>query len=639
MCGIAGVVGARDAQASHSVDAMLNSMVHRGPDQDGLWQADRGRVVFGHRRLSILDLSDAGRQPMVDRQSGVVLCYNGECYNYQDLRRELEANGYRFESNSDTEVLLKAYLQWGREFLQRLSGMYAFAIWDPRSNETLLVRDRLGIKPLYYSRQNGALWFASEVRGLLASGRVARHLNPRAISSYLWHGFVPGPEAIVDGVLRLAPGSFLRLDGNGGVIEQARYWRLPPAGSKESRPELLDACREDLSRAAAEHLASDVPLGVFLSGGVDSSVVAALAQRQSSHSVMTYNVRFDEKEYDESSWARQVATSLDTKHHELSLTEKMFEDQLEDALAALDQPTFDAINTYYVSRAVKDAGLTVALAGTGGDEIFGGYASFRDLPKALKAARLLSVMPSVLRDGLSRGASAFLARDAGEVRPQVRWGKLDDLSKAGKDLLSLYQVSYSLFNRDFLRVLHLHPSPEHDSGLGAEVARTLRLHLTEDQGELEQISRLELFSFLGERLLPDTDAASMAVSLEVRVPLLDHRFIESVCRLHTEQRYAPIGRKQFLRDIVTDDLDASVFNRPKAGFELPLERWCRNRLATRLDETFSDLNLAHAIGLDGESVVRLWRAFNNNAPGLYWSRLWSLYVLMNWCKRHHLTLA
>jgi len=517
--------------------------------------------------------------------------------------------------------------------------MYAFALWDPRYDEVLLVRDRLGIKPLYYSIQEGALWFASEVRAMLASGRISRHLNPAAVSAYLWHGFVPGPDTIVSEVFRLDPGAFIRLDSEGNILEQGKYWRLPPAGSETNESTALEACRAELERASAEHLASDVPLGVFLSGGVDSSAVAALAQRQSGDTVTTYNVSFDEKGFDESCYAHQVASSLGTNHHELRLTEEVFDKQLDDALEALDQPTFDGINTYYVSRAVKEAGLTVALAGTGGDELFGGYASFQDLPKAIVPAQALEALPRFIRNAVCRASLSWASRNAGEVRPQIRWGKIADLLQSGGDLLGLYQVSYALFTRDFQAVLHRHTTQGLDHGLRQEVADTLRACLDSDVGRLERISRLELFSFLGERLLPDTDAASMAVSLEVRVPLLDHQFIESVCRLQSAHRYEPLGHKNFLRDVIAPDVCPTVFDRPKAGFELPLEQWCRNRLAPKLTETFHDINLAHGLGLDSESLIRIWRAFNNGAPGLYWSRLWSLYVLLTWCRRHNLTLA
>ncbi len=642
MCGIAGSIGPSTSMGTNGADlvsSMLQAMHHRGPDQHGLWEAKGADVALGHRRLSILDLSEAGRQPMTDSTSGIVLTYNGECYNYLELQDELRRAGHSFHSSSDTEVILKAYLEWGADFITRLRGMFAFALWDPKRRETLLVRDRLGIKPVYYTQAGATFLFASEVRALLATGQVARTLNPHAVSTYLWHGFIPGPDTIVRDIKRLAPGTLLRVDADGRVIEERQYWQLPSGQNAPPAEDAVALAQAELARASAEHLASDVPLGVFLSGGVDSSAVAALAQRSAAHAVMTYNIRFDEPDYDESSYAREVAQRLGTAHQELTLTESMFADQLEDALSSLDQPTFDAINTYFVSRAVREAGLTVALAGTGGDELFGGYSSFRDLPKACRMGSLAGYLPAAIRRAAGSMGTAIVSRGAGEVRPQVRWGKIADLLATQGDLVSGYQVSYALFNGNFLRVLDRSGATGMDHGLRADIADGLRGNMGEDQSMLEQISSLELFSFLGERLLPDTDSASMAASLEVRVPLLDHQFIESLAGLTTAQRYHPVGRKAFLRDAVKAELDPRIFDRPKAGFELPLEKWCRARLAPELDATFRDINLAHSIGLDAECVVRLWRAFSADAPGLYWSRLWSIFVLMTWCKQHKVTLG
>lgn len=637
MCGIAGALGSTRDVALPLVEVMLDNLLHRGPDQHGLWASATPGAVFGHRRLSIIDLSEAGRQPMIDEASGVALTYNGEFYNYLEIKKILTESGHSFKSGSDTEVILKAYLEWGAACLEKMRGMFAMAIWDPRSSETLLVRDRLGIKPVYYYSKDGLFLFASEVRALLATGAMPKRLNRSAVAAYLWQGFVPGPDTMVQDIHRLDPGCYLRINAQGKVLERQSYWQLPAAGSQLSTEEALHNCHNELQRAASEHLVSDVPLGVFLSGGVDSSAMAALAQRAVNRPVTTYNIRFDEQEYDESGYAAHVADKLQTDHHELTLTEGVFHDQLEDALAALDQPTFDAINTYFVSRAVREAGLTVALAGTGGDELLGGYSSFKELPTAQKLTGLMRYLPSPLRRGVGHACLAMISRNAGEVRPQVRWGKIQDMLDARGDLLGLYQVSYALFSREFQASLTL---GEHDLQFGCQPGRAerLRAELNQDADVLAAVSRLELANFLGERLLPDTDMASMAVSLEVRVPLLDHQFVESLLQLSTAQRFEPVGRKGFLRSAMAKELPPETFDRPKAGFELPLQKWCRAGLAEQMDATLRDMNLAHSIGLSGEAVSRLWRAFSKDAPGLYWSRVWSIFVLMNWCRQHGLSV-
>ncbi len=634
MCGIAGVIGPAGAEARTDTERMLAAMQHRGPDQGGVWQStqDPG-VTFGHRRLSILDLSDAGRQPMIDRTNGVVTVFNGECYNFQELRTELEQFGHRFVSTSDTEVVLAAYSQWGDACIERLRGMFAMAIWDPRSGTILVARDRLGIKPLYFTTQGGRMRFASELRALLAVSGVGRNLDPLGLQSFLWNGFVSGPGTLVQGIELLDPGTVMRVSASGQILERRRFWHLPRPDCAADPAAAVAAVEQELDHTVRIHLLADVPLGIFLSGGVDSSVIAAVAQRNSSRPVVTFNVRFDEAQFDESPYARDVARLLGTDHREVLLSEQRFADHLDDAIECLDQPTFDALNTYFVSRAVREAGLTVALAGTGGDELFGGYASFVDLPRSRTAASMLGHLPPRMLRGISSLASRALMGAGSEIPAQTRWGKLADLLGTRGDRLGMYQVSYAIFTREMQRALTLSGAANLDYGLAPDRARELRA-LIEGHSDLSAISTLELANFIGERLLRDTDCASMAVSLEVRVPLLDHVLLESLTRVPDARRFEPLRRKDLLKYMVREQLPASVFERKKSGFELPLGNWCRARLADRLEETFQDINLAHAIGLNAETVGRIWRAFKGGDKTVYWSRVWGLYILMNWCRRH-----
>ncbi|HEY8430301.1 MAG TPA: asparagine synthase (glutamine-hydrolyzing), partial [Sandaracinaceae bacterium] len=631
MCGIAGAIGAIDAEVTAAVARMSLAQAHRGPDQHGAWSStEHGRgVSFAHRRLSILDLSEAGRQPMRD-PSGCVITYNGEVYNFAALRRELEELGFEPRSTTDTEVILAAYARWGEAAIARMRGMFAFAIFDPRTETVLLARDRLGIKPLYVSEAGGVLWFASELRALLASGRIERRLDPRALEAFVWHGFVPGPRTIVDGVSLLPPGTTMRVGLDGRLRPARRYWQVPRTSAHDEESAVREL-GEALADAVRLRLVADVPLAVFLSGGVDSSTVAALAQTASTAPITTFNIRFDEPRWDESKHAREVARALGTDHREITLTEQSFADVLEDALASIDQPTFDAINTYFVSRAVKEAGITVALAGTGGDELFGGYASFVDLPRARRAASRLRGVPEPVLARAAAVATRLVTGEASEVEPQTRWGKLADVLATRGDLVSLYQVSYGLFSRALARELCCRH--ELEFGLEPERARELRA-LVEGEPELAAISHLELASFVGERLLRDTDAASMAVSLEVRVPLLDHVVIEALARVPLRRRYEPLRKKALLKRFVRQQLDPTLFDRPKAGFELPLERWCRRSLGPRLRDAFSDVATAARVGLDGEALARLWRAFEKGGPGIYWSRVWALFVLLSFCRTH-----
>jgi len=649
MCGISGAVGAIDDEVRAAVARAHGAQAHRGPDADGTWeQTERGLgAMFAHRRLSILDLSPLGRQPMRNEATGDVLCFNGEIYNYRELRAGLAGLGARFRSQGDTEVILAGYARWGEGVLSRLRGMFAFALWDARERSVLIARDRLGIKPVYLAdveRPGGerAVLFASEVRSLLASGLVARRIDPLGLSSFLWNGVVGTPSTIVKGVRLLAEGTSLRIDERGVVRREGPYWDAPtvgrsPSASPTAQTDSVRELRRVLKETMEQHILSDVPLGVFLSGGIDSSAMAALATEVSPRRVRTFNVSFDEAQYDESPHAQAVATALGTEHTDVRLTEQRFASQLEGALSAIDQPSFDGINTYFVSRAVKEAGITVALAGTGGDELFGGYPSFREVPRSLRAGRAASWIPGGPRRSLMRAATRVATGRAGEIRPQTRWGKLEDLAFAS-DLYEAYQVSYAIFTRDFQADLMRVTAPEGlDWGLPTSRAAALRAR-TASEPELAGVSHLELACFLGERLLRDSDWASMAVSLELRVPLLDHVLCEAVWNVPTERRFLPLQRKQLLRDVGLTGLSPALFERPKRGFELPMALWTRRALRGELESTLTDVSLAHRVGLDGEVVARTLRAYRAGAPGIYWSRIWALYVLMRFARAHRLEL-
>jgi asparagine synthase (glutamine-hydrolysing) len=643
MCGIAGAIGAIDAQVLDGVRKMSEAQRHRGPDSSGLWmscppQGGHG-VALAHRRLAIIDLSDDGRQPMEDPETGNVIVFNGEIYNFQALRRELERDGARFRSRCDTEVILKAYARWGAECVCRLRGMFAFAVWDSAQGTLLFARDRLGIKPLYVcsviSRGCGrSLLFASEVRAFLASGLVEREIDPVALSSYVWNGFVIGPSTIVRGVELLPAATYAVVAQDGVLRGPRRYWRLPAASSRRRNKDELE---EELAAAVRLHLVSDVPLGIFLSGGIDSSAIAALAVRAGNAHVRTFNVGFDEPGYDESPYARAVAQALGTEHHELRLTQEAFRRELPDALASLDQPTFDGINTYFVSRLVREAGLTVALAGTGGDELFGGYSSFRRLPWIARwAHRLRRFSPELIR-GVTNTVTRVATYGA-PLGPQTRWGKIGDALAAGGDLVDTYQVAYALFSCDFARqLLKRGANGALHMGLPSEIAQELGRLIAGTQ-PLSAISILELWCFVGERLLRDTDAASMASSLEVRVPFVDHEVVSTAFSLPPDDRFEPLGKKQILRDAALGSLNGALFDRAKSGFVLPIENWARAALKQEMTAAFRERSFCERAGLDAAAVDRLWSAFLARAPGLYWSRIWAIYVLGWWCRWHRMSV-
>jgi asparagine synthase (glutamine-hydrolysing) len=620
---------------------MNDAMLHRGPDASGTWESEADSCAWGallaHRRLSILDLSPAGAQPMVDPVTGHVVTFNGEIYNFADLRQRLISEGQTFQSSGDTAVMLRALGLHGPAAVSWLRGMFAFACWDPKQRRLLLARDPLGIKPLYVARSSNpdAGWsvaFASELRALLASGLIGTpRLAAEGVASSIWNGFVVGPGSAVKGIDLLWPGELLELDGNGKEVRREDFWRIPEHAPEpimnESR---LAALLEEGLRL---HLASDVPLAVFLSGGIDSSVMANLAQRAAKSPIHTFTLAFEEQELNEGPIARRIAAAIGTQHHEVVLTEDHFVENLEPALDSLDQPTFDGLNAYYMSHSIRAAGFTVALSGTGGDELFGGYTSYRDLPVLYRWSNRAAFLSRDLQVAAAKLATWRLRRSAASVPPQTRWAKLPDMIRHGDDLLALYQLAYALFLPGFQRELL---AADFAAPLADGLPLAMRQRLTAEarsRTPLSAISVMEQRLFLGERLLRDNDVASMASSLEQRVPLVDRVLFESVDRLPDQSRYWPLGRKAMLRRIGLRGLDPALFERPKSGFVLPFDRWIRRGLRHAMDQTLRDPKAIAPVGLDPAAVERLWRAFLDGAPGMYWSRVWSVYVLIRWC--HH----
>jgi asparagine synthase (glutamine-hydrolysing) len=642
VCGIAGIIGRLDQRNRSALIGMSEAMVHRGPDANGTWVStpdSRGwGTMLAHRRLSIIDLSPGGAQPMIDPVTGHVLVYNGEIYNFVDLRRRLMSEGQELRSSGDTAVMLRALGLHGPKAVNWLRGMFAFACWDPTDRRLLLARDALGIKPLYLARSSDpqAGWsiaFASELRTLLASGLLGTpQLDPEAVASSVWNGFVVGPRTAVKGVELLWPGHLLEFDGTGKELRQHDFWRIPVrAPDPTMREEELAAALQDGLRL---HLTSDVPLAVLLSGGVDSSAVANLAQRAVQGPVHTFTLAFEEDEFNEGPVARRIAAAIGTQHHEVVLTEQSFVDNLEAALDSLDQPTFDGLNAYYISRGIRAAGFTVALSGSGGDELFGGYASYRDLPALHGWSRRAGCVPRRLQTAAATLATLPLRCPGRLMPPQTRWAKLPDMVRRGDDLLALYQLAYALFLPAFQQEL-LAPdfAPTLADGLPAAMRERISAE-SRERSPLSAISVMEQRLFLGERLLRDNDAASMAVSVEQRVPLVDRILFESVDKLPDPVRYQPLGRKAMLRRIGLRGLDPALFDRPKSGFVLPFDRWLRRGLKSAMDEVLRDPQAIAPVGLDPAAVERLWRAFLDGAPGTYWSRAWSIYVLIRWCHRH-----
>ncbi len=651
MCGIAGIIGRvgnDSGTANRAALARMNAALsHRGPDAHGSWESDADAsgqgVMLTHRRLAILDLDPRANQPMVDLKSQQVIAFNGEIYNFKSVRARLEARGETFASTGDTAVLLRSLALDGTAALADLRGMFAFAQFDPLTRTLFLARDPLGIKPLYVAINSDvetssewSLVFASEIRAILASGLIQRPtLCRHAVGRFIWNGFVTGPGTIVSQIRSLLSGEILSVRDR-TVISTSIGVR--PAS--ERCVGSINQLRERLQESIDLHLLADVPVGVFLSGGVDSSAVANLASKTSVSRINTFTLTFDELEFSEKTYAAQVARAIGSEHHEINLSEKRFVGEIDAAIDALDQPTFDAVNSFFISKAVREAGLTVALVGTGGDELFGGYQSFARLPKLLRAARLTRLVPANAKYKVADLIARLGKAKSSHVAPQTRWAKLPDFLSAGDDVLDLYQLAYAMFRPNFVVDL-LEPigaSPHDHFGLSVEMQKRLRKEI-EGLSDLAAISVLERRLFLGERLLRDTDVASMAVALETRLPLVDIAVNAAASGLLDDVRFSPVGRKQALRDAGLVGLDPNIFDRPKSGFVLPFDRWIRQALAPDIERTLGDAEQVRAVGLQPKAVWALWQAFKSKQPGLYWSRIWSIYILLRWARKHGLRVA
>jgi asparagine synthase (glutamine-hydrolysing) len=631
MCGIAGILTKRDElDLEPALTRMLHALRHRGPDDEGWEQValpNGYRLGLVHTRLTIMDLSAAGHQPMTDPESGSWITYNGETYNHADVRRQLP--GETFRSTGDTETVLTGWVRSGPQVLASLRGMFAFALYDARRRQVWLVRDRLGIKPLYAALvDDETCVFASELRALLASGLVARRLNRDAVESYLAFGAVTAPWTLLEGVRSLLPGEAWCFDLNRAAAlrapESTRYWRPPfePSnGRGPSHQEAAEMLRPVLVEAVGLRMVADVPVAVFLSGGIDSSgVVAALASQ--GHHLRTFSVAFGEHQYDESEHARLIAQRFGTEHTELLLSPARVLNEFDTALAAYDQPSIDGVNTYFISQATRQAGVKVALSGLGGDELFGGYSYFR------LSARLERRLPR---------AAAWLAHQVlRRIDPDgARTTKLGAVLNGARSPLARYAVLRQVMPPDRRDAL-LGCGEPHQGPLPPQVWQ----ELDERTGGLDAVnahSLLELSLYLANMLLRDTDQMSMAHALEVREPLLDHVLVETAARLPGPLKLTA-GRqnatKALFVDALPEDLPPSMLRRPKMGFVFPWECWLRNELKGKIGELLVNQEALDAAGLRPGGVRNLWEAFLSSRPGVRYTDILSLAHLLDWVTRH-----
>jgi asparagine synthase (glutamine-hydrolysing) len=630
------------------VRAMTAAMRHRGPDEEGFLSghARAPGLALGMRRLSIIDLT-SGHQPVWNETKDVAVIFNGELYNYRDLRERLALCGHRFTTQSDTEILVHAWEEWGEDSLAELRGMFAFALLDLRERYAtapilFLARDPLGIKPLYYTQTPEGFAFASEVRALLASGVAPKRLSQDAVTSYLLFGSVSEPVTLLEGVFSLPPGHRMLLHvPERRRVPRARPWWDPgvsPAARDTRKPrDLASAARQLrplLEDAVRAHLIADVPVGLFLSSGLDSGAIAALAA-QARSGIQSFTLTFPGTTFDEAELARLAANRFKTKHTEVPLSGESVLARIDEALAALDQPTMDGINTYFVSWAARQVGLKVALSGLGGDELFAGYQTFADTPRLSRLIKCAWFVPSVVRRMTAALVAALAARpgspDAGR-KAAAEWSYPDGLPHA-------YFFARTLFPPGQIeRIIEprFRPSTVSADGVTLEPTWLGWLGRTADEArKLEPvagISWLEMRTYMTSTLLRDTDAVSMARSLEVRVPLLDTLLVEFVGSLPDAARRRPGAHKALLVEALGNLLPQEILAQRKRTFTLPWEEWLRGPLRARMEASFADPAPALAAYLRPGGMSWVWKEFL--AGKTTWSRPWSLYVLNEWCRQH-----
>ena len=643
MCGLAGLMrldGRVTVEDVGAVLRMLDAQDHRGPDDWGLLLPDAaarsrelgpllGRLdpahvmtypverssattVLGVRRLAILDRSPRGRMPMGSANRRGWLAYNGETYNYRELRAEL-GPAESFSSGSDTEVLLRAFDTWGEAALARLRGMFGLAYFQAGPTPTLLLaRDRFGIKPLYWHEDRGRVLFASEVTAIVRGGLVPDEASGEALARFLEWGSVPSPLTTVKDVRALPPGHILKISSRGARVE--RYWDLDGAveAARRAAPraaaDAVVATRERLEESVRLHLVSDVPLGVFLSGGIDSSALAALAAEGRPQPLTTLSVAFEERALSEAAYARRMAARVGADHHEVLLRAPDVFADLSAFFAAMDQPTVDGLNTWCIARAAREAGLTVVLSGLGGDEVFWGYDHLRRTAALGLARAVMAALPAAVRRGVTRlgpMAGALLARPGLD-----RLTALEAPTPPG-----VYHLVRGLFPRATVRDL-----------LGASegdleaAAPALTGDARAGAGDLrEALTRLEFSHYLGDQLLRDTDVMGMAHSIEARVPYLDHRLVETVLGLPAALKLDRARPKPLLLDALGDRLPREIWDRPKMGFTFPMAAWMRERAPELERLCLEDKRLQRS------AVEAVWSAFA--AGRSHWSRPWALLVL------------
>ena len=619
MCGIAGILNL-DAKSIDSsiIQAMTDAVAHRGPDAEGIWQENE--IALGHRRLSIIDLSTAANQPFVDNSGRYIVVFNGEIYNYNDVKQKI--TDYNFRTTSDTEVLIAAYIKWGVDCLQYFRGMFAFAIWDKTEKELFLARDCFGVKPLYYFINDEVFLFSSEIRSVLASNKVKRKVCIPALHEYFSYQSVSSPYSIIEGVSQLESGSWMKIKN--GLIDKKRYWDVTQPRNNFDFNDINAVqknIRELLLQSVERRLVSDVPVASFLSGGIDSSAVVGLMAEASSAQPNTFNISFEESEFNESKYAELVAKKFNTNHTQILLKPSSLLDELDNVLNAIDRPSADGINTYVVSKAIKEKGISVALSGVGGDELFAGYPIFSQYLQ-LQQKKFFWNLPA----GLRKMASVLLAGSNKSKNNRIsqvlnaQSCSIENLYPFFRQIFSPKQIasfSTTLTTGDFIT------SVQQDLENRKQDIDKLPL--------LSQVSVAEYLGYTQNTLLKDTDQMGMAVALEIREPYFDQDLVEFVLNVPDNFK-KPSYPKSLLVESLKPMLPNEIVFRKKQGFLFPWAIWLKNELRTFCDNHIK--NLAQRPFMNEKELLSYWQRFLSGDKGIRWAEIWVFVVLEHWLQKN-----
>jgi asparagine synthase (glutamine-hydrolysing) len=597
MCRIAGIwdLGLKKApNLKNTVIKMCDLLAYGGPDDAGLY-IDRS-LSLGHRRLSIIDLSEGGHQPMPNDDETIWITYNGELYNFQEIKKELQKKGYKFRSKSDTEVVLKSYEEWGIHATSKFIGMFSFVIWDKNKDKLILARDRFGIKPLYYAFKDKKFIFSSEVKAFKQFGFP---VNKRALIQFLVFGYIPSQFTTLQGVFSLPPASIMQIKRDGSYKIYNYYKVNFEPKLIDSEEKIIKKTRKILEETVKIHLISDAPIGVFFSGGIDSTSLVALASIFKEN-LTTISVTFDEKEYSEKLYQQEVLNKFETKHYEVRIRGEDFYKELQNIFIAMDQPTIDGVNTFFISKAAKSVGLKTVLSGLGGDEIFYGYSYFH-FYKRLKKLSSSPILKTMLYSG-----SSFLPS---------RFRKLSFLNTTPLDL---YLCMRGIFTPKEIASVLKCEIKEIYSNLDFNVPKLDNLSVE------DEYAKLELNYYLSGQLLKDTDFMSMYHSIEIRVPFLSHILVDYVSKINPKLKLKNGIPKYLLRESLKDLLPHSIYKRRKMGFIFPIDKWIR-----KYNKSIRELMLCSNL-LDKNYTLSLFRSFLFGR--LHWSKIWALVVFSQWIK-------